>query len=423
MTGINLGKRTTVAVLGASAKPERTSHQAVLLLSQMGFDVFPVHPAISRIAGLTVYQCLSDIEAGLDTITVYLSPERSSALQMELLCARPRRVVFNPGAENPVLAKTLLDAGIEVLNACTLVLLQTGRFGPPQQPAPLRSCAACAPCFIRQAEEALTLAGVSGETREALLREIAELARSGSQGAVPPEVSQRIQRLIRDRTGCQDPYRKMKSELNQAALSLLPEVMRKIPEKMTAQEAAVRLSIGGNILDAGAKSGLEMDKALGTLERVFTQPLVGDWSGLFARTASARRILFLADNAGEIVFDRPLLMLLPRGAVTVAVRGRPVINDATLEDAAAAGISDLAAVMDNGSDAPGTLPGDCSGAFRAAFAASDLVIAKGQGNYETLATEEKPMVFLLQVKCPVIAAHTGAAVGTLLVRHQGVKAA
>lgn len=288
----------------------------------------------------------------------------------------------------------------------------------PRAASPLRSCAACAPCFVRQAEEALALAGASTETTEPLLREVAELARSGSQGAVPPEVSQRIQRLIRERTGCEDPYRSMKSALNQAALALLPEVMRKIPEGMTAQEAAVRLSIGGNILDAGAKSGLQLNEALGALERAFAQPLAGDWRRLFARTAQARRIMFLADNAGEIVFDRPLLKLLPPGRVTVVVRGRPVINDATLEDAVAAGINDLAAVMDNGSDAPGTILGDCADAFRAAYAASDLVIAKGQGNYETLAGGKKPAVFLLQVKCPVIAAHTGAAIGTLLVRHQ-----
>ncbi len=411
-------KATTVAVLGASAKPERYSHQAVLLLERMGYAVFPVHPAVSRIAGLTVYKRLSDVAAALDTITVYLSPERSAALREELLCARPRRIIFNPGAENPELARVLANAGIEVLNACTLVLLRTGRFDRRQETAPLRSCAACAPCFLRQAEEALAMAKASAAVREVLLREIKELAGSGSQGAVPPVVSQRIQRLIRERTGCEDPYRRMKSDLNQAALALLPDVMRKIPEGMTAQEAAVRLSIGGNILDAGAKSGLELAQALEALERVFTQPLSGDWRGVFTRAAQARRIMFLADNAGEIVFDRPLLMLLPPGAVTVAVRGRPVINDATLEDAAAAGIGDIAAVMDNGSDAPGTVLDDCSAAFREAFRASDLVIAKGQGNYETLAGGEKPAVFLLQVKCPVIAAHTGAAVGTLLVRHQ-----
>lgn len=412
------GESAVVAVLGASAKPERYSHQAVLLLDRLGFDVYPVHPAVSQIAGLPVFKCLADIGAALDTITVYLSPERSSALQMEMLRAQPRRVIFNPGAENPLLAEALSAAGIEVVNACTLVMLKTGRFSRPQPLKPLQSCAECLPCFMRQAEEALALAGASAKDREVLLREISALAESGSQGAVPPLVSQRIQRLIRERTGSKDPYRKMKSELNQAALALLPQVMGKIPEGMTAQEAAVRLSIGGNILDAGAKSGLELARALQALEGVFTQPLAGDWRRLFDRAAQARRILFLADNAGEIVFDRPLLMLMPPGAVTVAVRGRPVINDATLEDAAVAGINDIAVIMDNGSDAPGTVLADCSDDFREVVARSDLVIAKGQGNYETLAAEEKAVVFLLQVKCPVIAAHTGSAVGTLMIRHQ-----
>lgn len=283
---------------------------------------------------------------------------------------------------------------------------------------PLRACAECIPCFMRQAGESLALTGLPAERREGLLREIAALAAAGSQGASPPRVSQRIQRLIRKRTGCADPYRRMKADLNRAAASLLPELRRRAPEGMTAQEAVVRLAIGGNILDAGAKSGLQLAQALQALTGTFTQTLTGDWVGLFARAAQARRILFLADNAGEIVFDRPLIEMLDARKVTVAVRGRPVLNDATLEDAAAAGIGDITAVMGNGSDAPGTVLEDCSRAFRAAFQASDLVVAKGQGNYETLSGANQPMAFLLYVKCPVIAAHTGAAAGTLLVRHQ-----
>jgi len=117
-----------VAVLGASNKPERYSYQAVKLLAEKGHTVFPVHPALAAIDGMPVFNRLADIPAPLHTITVYLGPERSSALAEDLLASRARRLIFNPGAENPHLAQRLRSVGIETLNACTLVLLKTDQF-------------------------------------------------------------------------------------------------------------------------------------------------------------------------------------------------------------------------------------------------------------------------------------------------------
>ncbi|MBN2451771.1 MAG: DUF89 family protein, partial [Lentisphaeria bacterium] len=121
---------------------------------------------------------------------------------------------------------------------------------------------------------------------------------------------------------------------------------------------------------------------------------------------------YLADNAGEIVLDRLLVDELPAGRVTVAVRGGPILNDATLDDARQAGLCDRVEVIDNGSDAPGTILADCSPKFRRRFAAADLILAKGQGNFETLSEVAAPLCFLLKVKCPVIAGHTGLPLGT-----------
>ncbi|MFN2351688.1 MAG: CoA-binding protein [Kiritimatiellia bacterium] len=120
-----------VAVLGASNKPERYSHQAVKLLAARGHTVFPVNPALHDIDGIKAYPGLSVITQPINTITVYLGAARSSALTQELLTARPRRVIFNPGAENPGLAGQLREAGVEILEACTLVLLKTEQFDTP----------------------------------------------------------------------------------------------------------------------------------------------------------------------------------------------------------------------------------------------------------------------------------------------------
>ena len=117
-----------VAVLGASNKPARYSYQAVKLLAEKGHAVFPVHPAIAEIEGVPVFKRLADITALIHTITVYLAPERSVALVDEILSVRPKRVIFNPGAENTDVAQRLKETGVEAMNACTLVLLRTGQF-------------------------------------------------------------------------------------------------------------------------------------------------------------------------------------------------------------------------------------------------------------------------------------------------------
>jgi uncharacterized protein len=117
-----------VAVLGASSKPERYSFKAVQLLRQKGHTPYPVHPALAEIDGLPVFASLRAIPAPVDTVTVYLSAHNQEAIADELLNSSARRVIFNPGAENPELADQLRQRGKEVLEACTLVLLNTGQF-------------------------------------------------------------------------------------------------------------------------------------------------------------------------------------------------------------------------------------------------------------------------------------------------------
>jgi predicted CoA-binding protein len=118
----------TVAVLGASPKPERYSNKAVRMLVEHGHRVIPVRPGAENIEGIPAAHKLSDVEGDVDTLTVYVSPEVSSKLQDDIVSLGPRRVIFNPGAENPALRDALGAAGIETVEACTLVLLSTGKF-------------------------------------------------------------------------------------------------------------------------------------------------------------------------------------------------------------------------------------------------------------------------------------------------------
>ena len=117
-----------VAVLGASNKPDRYSCRAVKKLSEKGHVPLPVHPALEEIEGIPVYKSLRDIADPVDTITVYLSASRSSLIADDIVAHGARRVIFNPGAENPALGTRLRAEGVEVVEACTLVLLSTDQF-------------------------------------------------------------------------------------------------------------------------------------------------------------------------------------------------------------------------------------------------------------------------------------------------------
>ena len=118
----------TVAVLGASSKPERYSNKAVRLLLEKGHTVVPVHPAIAEVEGLDVVKSLRAIEQPIDTLTMYVSAKLSTPVTDEIIQLKPGRVIFNPGTENPELQQQLTDAGIEVEEACTLILLNTDQF-------------------------------------------------------------------------------------------------------------------------------------------------------------------------------------------------------------------------------------------------------------------------------------------------------
>ncbi len=165
----------------------------------------------------------------------------------------------------------------------------------------------------------------------------------------------------------------------------------------------------------GPTGGLTESDVRRSVEQALREPVDGPLAAFRSAVERAGRILYLADNAGELAFDRLLVGQLGPQRVTVGVRGGPVLNDATMEDARFVGMVDLVEVIDNGSDAPGTVLADTSPAFREQFAEADLVIAKGQGNYETLSDERAPVWFLFRVKCEVVARRVDRDVGSQVI--------
>ena len=275
----------------------------------------------------------------------------------------------------------------------------------------------CAQCFVRQALDAARLLTDDEAIHEQVLRKILSESSEMDFYKSPPVMGQRIHRLIRELLGNDDPYRQIKDRSNRLAMKLYPELKKNIEQSSDLLETAVRFAIAGNIIDLGVNSQLDESIIYKTLEDSVKNDLFPNTINDFRNAVDlATDILYLGDNTGEIVFDRLLIEQLPYEKITFVVRGSPVINDATLVDAQLTGMTDIVEVIDNGSDAPGTILGDCSPAFRARFEKADLIIAKGQGNYESLSDIKKNILFVLMAKCQVIARDIGCDVGSLVLK-------
>jgi uncharacterized protein with ATP-grasp and redox domains len=270
----------------------------------------------------------------------------------------------------------------------------------------------CIPCFLRQCLDAARNTTEDARLHEQVVREVLRLACDLDLNRPPPWVGQIIHRRLRELTGVDDPYREAKSRFNTLALSMLPEIRAVVKRDPHPLLAAAKAAIAANVIDLGVKSALGESQARESLRDSCTAEVYGDLEGFQRQVDEAREILYLADNAGEIAIDRLLIEELGPERVTLAVRGRPVINDATIDDARATGLHELTRVIDNGSDAPGTILDDCSAEFMEQFHKADLIIAKGQGNFETLSEIDANIFFSLKVKCPVIATHIGLPPGT-----------
>jgi len=236
------------------------------------------------------------------------------------------------------------------------------------------------------------------------------------EGATPPEIGARVHHLVRQMTGVNDPYQGVKQAATEKALRMLPDLQALVRQSDDPLDTALRLSIAGNIIDFGPNPDYNLWEVVVRLLQA--ELAIDHIDALREALLRAESILFLADNAGESVFDRVLIGALKK-PVTYVVRGGPTLNDATIEDALAAGVDGVAEIADNGARVPGTVLSECSSAFRKRFWRAHLILAKGMGNYETLSAVDAPIFFLLQVKCPVIGEDIGAPAGRAVVAQVG----
>ena len=280
----------------------------------------------------------------------------------------------------------------------------------------MKTYLACYPCFLRQALDAAQMVGATEAQQCRVVHATLSLLQNLDATSTPPEIGDQLHRLVREMVGDGDPYRKVKDRATAQALALYPDLHLQYANADDPLEFAARAAIAGNIIDFGPGRTYQLNA---TLERVLTQPFaIGDIAPLREALYRAQRVLYLADNAGETVFDRLLIESLPI-PVTYAVKSGPILNDATLADARAAGLDEVADLITTGSNAPGTILDRCRADFRRRFEQADLIIAKGQANYETLSPGDARTFFMLQAKCPVIAEDIGVPVQSIILRQGG----
>lgn len=270
----------------------------------------------------------------------------------------------------------------------------------------------CIPCFLKQALYAARLTGASPLVQKEILDRVALLLPSLDLSLTPPENSIAIYELISRITDCADPFFDLKQESNLLALGMRNKIREIIKETDHPLLTSIKFSIAGNIIDYGAHQNFDIRQ---TIDNCLAKKLaINDFDKLVNDLETAENILYLCDNSGEIVFDSLVVEEL-KTKVTFAVKEKPIINDALQEDALTCGLDKLGDIISNGTSCPGTPLRKCSTEFQRKFSKADLIISKGQGNFETLSEIAAPIYFLLTVKCPVIANHINDITGNDIV--------
>ena len=272
----------------------------------------------------------------------------------------------------------------------------------------MKTALECLPCYLRQAMQVARISTDDAALQLETMRVVAGLTTKMDMAKTPPENSVAVYQAIAAITDCADPYLEVKKESNRQALAQLPAFSEIVAGSEKPLGTALRLAIGGNIIDYGAMRSFDADAAM---ERCLHAEYVVDSSLELLQQIkglkNGAKVLYLADNSGEIVYDSLVVKELAGLGldVTVVVKSGAIINDALIGDALACGMDTYATILENGTSCPGTPLGSCSQELQLAFQDADLILSKGQGNFETLSEVEADIFFLLTVKCTVVGVH------------------
>lgn len=280
----------------------------------------------------------------------------------------------------------------------------------------------CMPCMVEQVNKALRLLSPNisqdriVDAQQELMKRIGNLDLQNTANVLVGSVTYRI---VSEFLGIEDPYADIKKEYNQIALDFYPKVKMMVADSENPIAMAVRASIMGNSIDFGAPTDIDIDREIKELE---LNDLGGEDNirNFIEHIENSHKILVLGDNAGEIVFDRIFIETLqeyyPDKKIIYSVRGGPIINDNTMNDAIFVGMDKVCKVVET-SATPGVYLEDSTDEFVEAFKNADLILSKGQGNFEAVVdipTEHVDVYFLLKAKCDLMTKIFDVPQGTLL---------
>jgi len=272
----------------------------------------------------------------------------------------------------------------------------------------------CFYCFTRAFEKLLQIENISVDAKNSFTHDMVSMYHKNWGDLNSPEFARELHCLLKSYTLNTDPYKEEKKRYNDLAIKLVTDLKNNVLKSADPFGTALRLAIAGNIIDFAVNDKFDLQA---TIEMALKTEFALDHSRQLKNAVNnSESVLYLGDNAGEIVFDKLFIETINHPRLIYAVRGAPVINDATLDDSEYIGMNRVAKVISNGYDAPSTIVHKSSSEFQDYFNKADLIISKGQGNLEgLLPMNDNRIYFLLMVKCDVMAEFLKVGKGNLVV--------
>ena len=281
----------------------------------------------------------------------------------------------------------------------------------------------CYPCILRQVINTAKLLDLNDKQIKSILDKTMEYLLESKQDTMPLHIVVWIYNFIHeklyDSNNSFDPYKVLKHDTNLLALKYFNKVEGIVKNSSSPLEMAISFATMGNIIDFGAKDhgSIDINNEIDNIDNLNFS--IYHYDKLFEKLKKAETLLYIGDNAGEIVFDKVLIREIKKEFskidIVFAVRDRPIINDATIEDASFVGLEEEVIVVSSGSVYPGTILDEANEKFKELFKTADVIIAKGQGNFESLSdVKSKNLFFLFRVKCDRVADIVGAKNGDLI---------
>lgn len=276
----------------------------------------------------------------------------------------------------------------------------------------------CILCNLKQVYRIIRISDRTDEEARRLVALAMEYLSKVDYAKTNSEIMGETWKLITGEIGNGNPYNEIKEHYNSLLLREEENLRKVIECSANPLYSAVRLSALGNQIDFAGKR--ETSFILDDLYQSLGQEFAIDHSKLlFDDLEKAKMLLYLGDNCGEIVLDKLFLQQIkkqyPKLSIVYGVRGNPVVNDVTMDDANFVGMNTVAEILENGSGALGTVLDDTSQEFQDVFTKSDLVISKGQGNFESLSDHESTIIYhIMMVKCERIAEKLDVPEGTIV---------